>query len=220
MESLEVSGKTVEEAIQKALEQLGASRNEVEVAVLSEGKHGLLGLGAEEAVVRVGRLEPVSSEDGDMAQVAKEILEALLDKLEVDAAVEVLVEPVAEGAEAGPISLEVRGDDLGILIGRRGQTLSCLEYMLRLILSHQSKTWLPVVIDVEGYKRRRQEALEELAQRIAERVKAKGVAFTLRPMPANERRIIHITLADDPDVTTESTGEGEARRVMVLLQEE
>jgi spoIIIJ-associated protein len=110
----------------------------------------------------------------------------------------------------------VEGDDLGILIGRRGQTLSCLQYLVRIIVGHQKNVWLPIVIDVESYKQRRCNALQAMAWRIAEQVKQGREPFALEPMPAFDRRIIHIALADHPDVTTESSGEGEARRVVIV----
>ena len=216
MENLEISAKTVEEAIQHALEQLGLSREEVEVTVLKEGRHGILGLGGEEARIRVEPLVP--KEESDIAEIAKKVLETLLGKMGVVASVTPQTEPFV-GMEKGansPITFNVNGDDLGILIGRRGQTLSCLQYIVRLIVAHQTKAWLPIMIDVEGYKQRRYNALQALAWRIAEQVKAKGMPFTLEPMSAYERRIVHLTLADDPEVTTQSTGEGEARKVVIL----
>ena len=118
-----------------------------------------------------------------------------------------------------PIALDIKGDDLGILIGRRGQALSCLQYIVRLIVGHQMKAWVPIIIDVEGYKQRRYETLRALAQRMAEQVKARGAPFTLEPMSAYERRIVHLALAEHPDVTTQSIDEGEARRVVILPQE-
>ncbi|MBI2287496.1 MAG: KH domain-containing protein, partial [Chloroflexi bacterium] len=114
------------------------------------------------------------------------------------------------------IALDVKGDDLGILIGRRGQTLAGLQYIVRLIVGHQTKNWVPIVIDVEGYKQRRYQALQVFARNLAEQVKAKGTPFTMEPMPAYERRIIHLTLADHPDVTTESIDEGDFRKVMII----
>lgn len=212
MKSLEVSGRTVEEAIQKALETLDLSREEVEVTVVKEGKHGILGLGAEEAVVRV---EPLASTAENMGDMAREVLETLLSRMEVVASVACESRPPLGGGE-GVISLDVSGDDLGILIGRRGQTLSALQYVVRLILAHQTQARVPVVIDVEGYKQRRYEALQALAHRMAEQVKSRGRPFTLEPMLAYERRIIHLTLADDPNVTTESVGEGETRKVVIM----
>ncbi len=174
-----------------------------------------MGLGAEEAIVRVSPLVPASKTD--IAEIAKSVVEALLTRLGVVASIAPhSPPPVGEGDEAAtPIALDIKGDDLGILIGRHGETLSCLQYIVRLIVAHKTESWLPITIDVEGYKQRRYEALRTLAQRIAEQVKAKGVPFTLRPMPAYERRIVHLTLADHPDVTTESTGEGEARKVVI-----
>jgi spoIIIJ-associated protein len=118
--------------------------------------------------------------------------------------------------DTDPITLNIRGDDLGILIGRRGQTLACLQYIVRLIVSHRSEEWLSIVIDVEDYKQRRYKSLQALAYRMAERVKEKKVPFGLEPMPAYERRIIHLALADHPDVTTQSVGQDEARKVVIV----
>jgi spoIIIJ-associated protein len=218
MKSLESSGRTVEAAIQKALETLNLSREEVEVTVVKEGKHGILGLGAEEAMVRV---EPLASAPENMDDMAREVLETLLARMGVMASVACQSKPPVGGGEgAGAvITLDVTGDDLGILIGRRGQTLSSLQYVVRLILAHQTQARVPIVIDVEGYKQRRYEALQALAQRMAEQVKARGRPFTLEPMLAYERRIIHLALADDPDVTTESVGEGETRKVVIMPRE-
>ncbi len=219
MENLEMSGKTVEEAIQSALGELGVSREEVKVTVLNEGKHGVLGLGTEEARVRVEPLVPVP-EKGDIADAAEGILETLLSLMGVAASVVSPARAFAEGEATAPIALDVKGDDLGILIGRRGQTLSCLQYIVRLIVGHQTGAWVPIIVDVEGYKQRRYEALQALAWRIAEQVKAEGEPFTLEPMSAYERRIIHLTLAEHPDVTTQSIGEGEARKVVILPKEQ
>jgi spoIIIJ-associated protein len=221
MKSLEVSAKTVEEAIQKALEQLSVSREEVEVTVVKEGKPGILGLGAEEATVRVRSLVMEPEERSEMAEVAKEVLEELLARLGVEASVVSETKPPVEGgAEVSElITLNVTGDDLGILIGRRGQTLGALQHMVRLIVAHQVKARVPIVIDVEGYKQRRYSALQALAWRVAEQVKDRKKPFALEPMPAYERRIIHLALADDPDVTTESTGVGEARKVVIMPRE-
>jgi len=219
MENLEMSGKTVEEAIQRALAELGVSREEVKVTVLKEGKHGVLGLGAEEARIRVEPLVP-APEESDIADAAKGILEALLSMMGVAASVAPPARSFVEGEATAPIAFDIKGDDLGILIGRRGQTLSCLQYIVRLIVGHQTEAWVPIIIDVEGYKQRRYEALQALAKRIAEQVKAGGEPFALEPMSAYERRIIHLALAEHPDVTTQSIGEGEARKVVILPKEQ
>ena len=157
----------------------------------------------------------------DIAEAAKSVLETLLSLMGISASVIPSSEPLIEG-EAGAatsVTLDIRGEDLGILIGRRGQTLSCLQYIVKLVTGHQTKTWLPIIIDVEGYKQRRYQSLRDMAQRIASQVGARRVSFTLKPMPAFERRIIHITLADNSDVTTESTGAGESRRVCIIPRE-
>ena len=222
MKSLEISGKTVEEAIQRALEQLNVSRERVEVTVVKEGKPGILGLGAEPAKIRVRSLVELPEKEGDIAEVVKRVLESLLTMMGVAASVVPQAKPFVEGEEGvtAPITFDIKGEDLGILIGRRGQTLSCLQYIVRLIVGHQTEAWVPIIIDVEGYKQRRYEALRALAWRMAEEAKANGVPFTLEPMPAYERRIVHIALAEHPDVTTQSIGEGEARKVVILPKEQ
>ena len=210
MQELEISSKTIEQAIQKALDKLGVNRDQIDVTILNEGRPGLLGLGAEEARIRVRALVPDDSGESALAEAAKETVETLLEMMGINASV--------AQVDTAPVTLNISGDDLGILIGRRGQTLSGLQYIARLIVSHRTEEWLPIVIDVEGYKERRYQSLQALAQRMAERVKAKRANFALEPMPAYERRIIHLTLADHPDVTTESMGEGEARKVVIILR--
>ena len=160
-------------------------------------------------------MEPIAN-NSEITEVAKSVLEALITKMGVVASVVPQAKPVAEGEEeTTSVNLDIKGEDLGILIGRRGQTLACLQYLVRLIVGHQTKAWVPIIVDVEGYKQRRYEALQALAWRLAEQVKAKKIPFTLEPMLAYERRIIHLALANDADVTTESIGEGEARRVVI-----
>ena len=220
MESLEVSARTVEEAIQRALEQLGVGREEAEVTVVKEGRPGILGLGSEEAVVRVKLLVPVPK--SDIVEAATGTLETLLTLLGVAGSIMPQAQPIVEGEKEADASvvLNIKGDDLGILIGRRGQTLSCLQYIVRLIVGHQTKAWVPIIIDVEGYKQRRYQALQSFARYMAEQVKTRGAPSTLEPMSAYERRIIHLALADHPDITTQSVGEGEARRVVIMPKEQ
>ena len=185
--------------------------------VLKKGKLGFLGLGAEEARVRVTVL-PSAEADRASVILAKEILQRLLELMKVSASVDVKESLPAAMTGRSPIALDISGEELGILIGRRGQTLSSLQYVVYLMLSHQMKARVHVSIDVEGYRERRREALRNLALRMAERVKTTGHSVTLEPMPASERRIIHLALQDYPGVTTESIGEGEARKVTILCQ--
>jgi spoIIIJ-associated protein len=215
MESLEVSAKTVEEAVQQALEQLGLSREEVEVTVLKEGKAGFLGMGAEEATVQVTPLSQVQKES-KVAALAKEVLEELLSRMKLAAEVELKSSLEGASSETESIVLEVKGNDLGILIGRRGETLASLQYLVRLIMAHYQKARVPITIDVEGYKQRRYRALRELALRLAQKAKSSGRSVTLEPMPADERRIVHLALSVNPDVTTQSIEEGEIRKVVIM----
>lgn len=215
MESLEVSAKTVDDAIELALKELGVPREQVEVEVLKKGKPGFLGIGAEEARVRVTKLPSLEAERTSVT-LAKEILQRLLDLMKVSASVAVKESPSAAMPGRPPIALDIRGEDLGILIGRRGQTLSSLQYLVYLMMSHQMKTRVHLSIDVEGYRERRQEALRNLALHMAERVKSSGQSIILEPMPSSERRIIHLALQDYPGVTTQSSGEGESRKVTIL----
>jgi len=217
MESLEVSAKTVEEAIELSLEQLGLTREEVEVTVLKEGKSGFLGLGTEEAMVKVTPLALPAREDGDnTAKLAKEVLEELLRLMGLNAEVDLKPSlPDEEDSERKSISLEVKGEDLGILIGRHGDTLASLQYILRLIIAHYQKMRVFLTIDIEGYKQRRYKSLRELALNLAQRAKSTGQLMTLEPMPADERRVVHLALSVNPDVTTQSVGEGEVRKVVI-----
>lgn len=212
MKELEVSAKTVDEAVQAALEQLGVDEKQVEVTVLREGKSGVLGLGVEEAKVKVKLL--AQPREGDVVKVAREVAETLIESMGLDA------EVTATQATNGnlPVALDIEGDDLGILIGRRGQTLASLQYIIRLIVAEKLKMWVPINVDIAGYKKRRYESLRSLALRLAEQVKTSRRLITLEPMPADERRIIHLTLADTPDVVTESIGEGEGRKVAILFK--
>jgi len=179
-----------------------------------------LGLGADEAVVRVTPLVPVPR--GDITEAVKDILERLLTLMGVDGSIVPQTQPIVEGEKEAvdSVVVNIEGDDLGILIGRRGQTLSCLQFIVRLIVGQQMKDWVPIIIDVEGYKQRRYQALQDFARQMAEQVKTRETPFTLEPMPAYERRIIHLALADYPDVITESIGQGEARRVVILPKEQ
>ena len=217
MESLEVSAKTVDEAIERGLQQLGLTREQVETVVLNKGRSGFLGMGAEEAVVRLTPLVPARGES-DLPSTAKAALEEILSRMKLKAHVELRTDVQQEEGESGipPIALEVDGEDLGILIGRRGETLAALQYILRLIVAHQEKARVPLTVDVEGYKQRRYGSLRELALRMAQQAVSTRQSRTLEPMPADERRIVHLALSVNPDVVTQSVGEGELRKVVIM----
>lgn len=153
----------------------------------------------------------------EMYEAAKEILEQLLRLMDIEARVtpsEEFSVNTDEGITTS-IGLNIEGDDLGILIGRRGQTMASLQHIIRVIMAHKMNIRIPVIIDVEGYKQRRCEGLRALAVRLADQVKTRKVPFSMEPMSAFERRIIHLALADRTDVFTESTGVGMNRKVVI-----
>ena len=207
MESLEVSAKTVEEAIDLGLKQLDADRAEVDVVVVTEGRAGILGIGSEPARVRVTPREKTP----EAISIAQDVLEEMFELMDVDAEVRLRTNSIA----GEDLSIDIMGDDSGLLIGRGGTTLSSLQFMVNYIVSKRLTEWTPVNIDVEGYRQRRYQYLETLAQRLAKRVRNTGKPFTLDPMPANERRVIHMALARNSQVTTESTGAGSERRLSI-----
>lgn len=217
-EAVEETGKTVDEAIENGLAELGLERHEVTVDVLSEGRAGLFGIGGEPARVR---LTPASLEmpGGDEVAYAQETLETLLRLMGIEATATVRApETPGDGVGLAKGVLDINGEDLGVLIGRRGSTMASLQYLLNLMVSRRFKGEGPFTVDVEGYRRRREESLRGLASRMAERVRETGRSVTLEPMPANERRIVHLALAKDPTVSTSSVGEGENRKVAIRVR--
>jgi spoIIIJ-associated protein len=236
--SVDIAARTVEEAIERGLRELGVPRNEVEIEVLTPGRSGLLGLGAQDAQVRLTRapgerpearqiditeevthvfaetLPPASSETADIAVT---LLQGLVDLMGVHGKVvaRTSAELVEEGDEAALV-LDVMGKDLGILIGRQAETLQATQYLVRLMLSKSLGRWEPVVVDVESYRARRRRSLRRLALRMAERAVSSRRRVILEAMPEHERRIIHLALHDHPGVTTRSMGEGDHRKVTIV----
>ena len=273
MESVEASGKSIEDAIINALARLGRNRDEVDITVLQQPVRGSRDMSAREARVRAtvrtqrpaeavapsnmvdtffddegqeygeeypaddgeadftpgdageqpevttDALSDVMAEDATVEDVAVAALYTILAHMGVQAGIE--VHP-AEGDE--PLVLNIRGADersasaLSVLIGRRGETLAALQLLLHLVISRQADTRDRVIVDVEGYRQRREENLRSMAQRIADQVRASGRSVMLEAMPPNERRIVHMALADYEDISTESEGEGDQRRVVVSLK--
>ncbi len=213
MKQSEFTGKTVEEAKAAALAELGVDEDQVEFTVLKKGRSSILGMGGGEAKV-LARFKENTPESNDAANEAKKVLETLVEHLNLDAKVKILP-PTGDN---GPVTLNLEGEDLGVLIGRRGQTLASLQYIVRLIVSEKTKVWPAINVDVAGYKKRRYEALNKLAFRLAEQVKTTRRSINLEPMPPDERRAIHIALANHPDVTTQSIDEGEKRKVVIMYK--
>ncbi len=234
-ESVEVSARTVDEAIDIALEELGLRRNQAQIEILTAGKPGLFGLGGEQARVRVTALEaetgrPAPSEEmpanesemeaedlqSPRVELAADNLRQILELAQIDADVFVRrPETPGDGLGRASAVLDIEGEDLGLLIGRRGTTLAALQYLMNLMINHNAERQMLVSVDVERYHRRREEALISLAERMAERVHQTGHTITLEPMPPAERRIIHMALAEDPNVSTGSVGSGDGRKVVI-----
>jgi len=154
--------------------------------------------------------------DDEEARTAVETLQEILGKMGINASVEASYAEPADENESGPLVLQVTGKDLGVLIGRRGETLAALQYITRLIVSRELQRRTDLVVDVEHYKARREQRLQSLALRMAKQATQRGRTINLEPMPAYERRIIHLSLRDRTDVYTESVGEGENRKVTIV----
>ncbi len=229
--TLEVIAPSIEEALARGLEQLGVTAEQVDLEVLDEGNRGFLGFGARQVRVRLS-LKNAESESERVAEAhspdapvnADPLLEfsantarELLAKMKLPARVSAAYGETDEHGET-PILIDIHGDDLSILIGRRAETLNALQYILGLIVSKEAQRWVQVVVDVEGYRARREKQLRQLARRMAEQAIRTGKRQVLEPMSSAERRIIHLELRDHPDVTSESIGEDPARKVTILLK--
>jgi spoIIIJ-associated protein len=219
MKSVETEAKTAEEAIQKACDELGVSREELAVEVLSSGSSGFLGLGAKNAKVRATVKEkpaprpaaahaPAETSDKQVAETAKKVLQDLLRLLEIEAAVD-----LKEDSER--ILLNIGGDGSGLLIGRKGQTLDAIEYLINKIVHKDAEDKKRIVVDTENYRFRREDSLVKLAQRLAEKAKRLGRPVTISPMSAHDRRIVHLALQEDKSLRTWSTGTGLYRKVII-----
>jgi spoIIIJ-associated protein len=211
MREIVITAKTVEEAVELALKELDVERAEVEVNVVSRGKSGILGIGSEPARVRVTVLDAPS----DVVKVAAETIDEVISLLGLSVT-STLTQ--AEQEEVGGPAFDIEGDDAGLLIGRRGETLKSLQFLIRYMVSRRLGVHANVQVDVEGYQERRYQALANMARRVAQRVADTGRPITMEPMPPNERRIVHLALADHPRVTTESLGEGSGRQVVVQVR--
>lgn len=243
MKSIEIRARTVSEAVELALVQLSRDRDEVAIAVLEPGEgddEALVrvtvvdedeeGEAEEGAVVSVPAPPPAAPptvhtaetlEPGDVVGLARTILEELLKRMDIHAYVTAVTSRVpGQSGETmeETVTLHIEGADeqaMGLMIGRRGETLQSLQFLLNMLVSRHIRRWPQFVIDVGNYRQRRRESLEGLARRMADRVRQIGRAVTLEPMAAYERRIVHLALRGDKTVYTQSTGEGENRKVVI-----
>jgi spoIIIJ-associated protein len=216
-----MSAPTVDEAIELGLKELDADRDEAEVEILSKGKTGFLGIGSESARVRVTRISAGRNDAGvpttaEGETTAADVATAAVGRILEAAGVNVsrTLRAANDPESGGPI-IDLAGEDSGLLIGRRGQTLQALQFLVNLIVRKQFEG-VRVVLDVENYRQRRESQLRDMAIKVAERVAQTNRSITLEPMPPADRRIIHTSLTDHPGVSTESTGEGEGRKVTIM----
>lgn len=206
MEFIEISAKNVDDAITQATVQLGITSDQLEYEVLDKGSTGFLGIGSKNAVIKARKKFSI---DENVVEFLSSIFDAM--KMEV----EILV---AVNEEEHIIEVELKGDDMGILIGKRGQTLDSLQYLVSLVVNKDSEDYIRVKVDTEDYRKRRKETLENLAKNIAYKVKRSRRPVALEPMNPYERRIIHSALQNDKYVTTHSEGEEPYRHVVVTLK--
>ena len=240
--TLEIIAPSVEEAVEQGLDQLGLPIDAVKVDIIDEGKSGFLGIGNRQVRVRLS-IDEGSSQD-ENGEAAKEpavnpihiegekfddpmeeakvkalrIIQNLLEKMKVTAEASArILEPEDEN-DKSMILVEVSGKDLSILIGRRAETLNSLQYVTSLMLNQTMGNWMPLMIDVQGYRFRRERQLRQLARRLADQVVQTGRRQVLERMPANERRLIHLELRYHPFVTTESVGDEPNRKATIFLK--
>ena len=203
MEYIEISAKTVEDALTEASVKLGTTSDKIEYEVIEKGSNGILGFGSRDAVIKVAK----------KSTLVKEFLDSVFKAMDMEVELDIKVDE-----DEKMIDVELKGDDMGILIGKRGQTLDSLQYLTNLALNKHSDNYFKVKVDTEDYRNRRKETLENLAHNIAYKVKRTKRSVELEPMNPFERRVIHSALQNDKYVTTHSEGEEPYRHVVVTLK--
>ncbi|HEY9121427.1 MAG TPA: RNA-binding cell elongation regulator Jag/EloR [Brevefilum sp.] len=239
---LEIIAPSVEEAVEKGLRDLGLTEDDVDIEVLDEGKKGLLGLGSrqarialkikgasekkdkvekKQALVETHQALPEEVDESkkmgaepEEVSIARETINIILEKMRVNADVSVRLGE-SDANRVQPVLIDIEGKDLSFLIGRKAETINALQFVTSLIVGRELGRWVPLQIDVQHYRQRREDELRKLARRIADQVVSTGRKQALEPMPPNERRIVHIELRDNPKVETESVGEDPKRKVTV-----
>lgn len=208
MEYQEFTGKTLSDAVTNALIALETSRDNLEYEVIEKGSNGFLGIGARDAKIRA-KLKVLPKKS--IEEVASDFLKSVFQAMNLE--VKVII-----NVHEDMMDVELSGDEMGILIGKRGQTLDSLQYLLSLVVNKESESYVKVKVDTENYRQRRRESLEGLAKNIAFKVKRTKRSVSLEPMNPFERRVIHSALQNDRYVTTKSEGEEPYRHVVVSLK--
>jgi spoIIIJ-associated protein len=206
MEFLEFTGKTVDEALTEAAIKLETTSDKLEYEVIDTGSNGILGIGKKPA--RIKARKEFTIED-----IARDFLNKVFNAMNIVVSIDIKVNEVNR-----TVDINLSGDEMGLLIGKRGQTIDSLQYLVSLVVNKESKEYYRVKVDTENYRERRKATLEELAKNIAYKVKRTKRAVSLEPMNPYERRIIHSALQNDKYVTTKSEGEEPYRHIIVLLK--
>ena len=209
MDYIEISAKTVSDAITEACQKLSVTSDRLDYEVVDEGSAGFLGIGASPAVIKAA----VKEEEMSVSQCAEKFLNDVFAAMKMNVSVDINYKE-----EEKSMDIDLSGEEMGILIGKRGQTLDSLQYLVSLVINKKSEDYIRVKVDTENYRARRKETLENLAKNIAYKVKRTKRPVSLEPMNPFERRIIHSALQSDKYVTTHSEGEEPFRRVVVTLK--
>lgn len=207
MEYREFSAKTLDDAITDAKVKLEATTENFEYEVIDKGSSGFLGIGSRPAKIRARKIL-------NAREKAEEFLERVFDAMQISVNVNIV-----ENMDEKVMNIDLSGDDMGVLIGKRGQTLDSLQYLVSLVVNKDGEEYVRVKVDTENYRQRRKDTLENLAKNISFKVKRTGRTVTLEPMNPYERRVIHSALQNDKFVETHSEGEEPFRRVVVALKE-
>ena len=209
MEYIEVTAKTVSEAITEACQKLGVTSDKLEYEVIDEGSSGFLGIGSKPAIIKASqKVTEISLEDR-----AKNFLNDVFASMEMEVVINVIYDENEKSMD-----IDLSGDEMGVLIGKRGQTLDSLQYLVSLVVNKGEPDYIRVKVDTENYRQRRKDTLENLAKNIAYKVKRTKRSVSLEPMNPYERRIIHSALQNDKYVVTHSEGDEPYRRVIVSLK--
>ncbi len=208
MEYIKITGKNVDDAITNALIKLGITSDKLDYEVVEKGSSGFLGIGSKPAVINARKIVTVSDK-------AEDFLNDVLTSINMQVSLETKYDE-----EKQALDIDMSGNDMGILIGKRGQTLDALQYLTSLVVNKDNEEYIRVKLDTENYRERRKEALETLAKNIASKVKRTRRSVSLEPMNPYERRVIHSALQSDKYVFTRSEGEEPFRHVVVCLKRE
>ncbi|MCI8799023.1 protein jag [Acetatifactor muris] len=208
-EYIEVSAKTLNEAITEACQKFGVTSDKLDYQVIEEGSAGFLGIGSKPAIIKAA----VKMEEMSVEEVAENFLSDVFAAMNMNVAVEVKYQE-----EEKTMDIELSGEEMGVLIGKRGQTLDSLQYLVSLVVNRETEDYVRVKVDTEDYRQRRKETLENLAKNIAYKVKKTRRPVSLEPMNPYERRIIHSALQNDKYISTHSEGDEPFRRVVVTYK--